>query len=86
MERQALQAMSRHVTREIDPENTLPVIKSETEQQLSGRAYTAEQVALVATGQRIKHAATDERESRRRQASLVIKVGRTRGRAVHRCG
>jgi len=55
MERQALQSMARHISREIGLKSTLPVIKSIHEQRLTGRAYTAEQVSMVATAQTEKN-------------------------------
>lgn len=51
MERQATQAMMTHVTGQLPAGERLPVIKSEHDQVLSGRAYTPEQVALIATAQ-----------------------------------
>ena len=60
MERQALQAMARYVTNELAPEQTFTVVKSEFEQALSGRAYTPEQVSLVAERQGDKHALATE--------------------------
>lgn len=60
MERQALQAMSRHVTGEISPETTLAVVESDTPQELTGRAYTPEQVELVVECQTDRHALATE--------------------------
>jgi len=60
MERQALQAMARYVTNEIAPEKTFSVVKSDHEQHLTGRAYTPEQVTLVAEHQSAKHALATE--------------------------
>lgn len=44
MERQAIQVMMRHVTHKLEPNQRLPVVKSEIEQVLNSRAYTVEQV------------------------------------------
>ena len=56
MERQAIQSMLTHVTGKLEQGERLPVIKSEHEQALSSRAYTAEQVKLIAESQTDKHA------------------------------
>lgn len=56
MERQAIQSMLTHVTGKLEQSERLPVIKSEHEQALSSRAYTAEQVKLIAESQTDKHA------------------------------
>ncbi len=56
MERQAIQSMLTHVTGKLEQGERLPVIKSEHEQALSSRAYTAEQVKLIAESQTEKHA------------------------------
>lgn len=55
MERQALQAMARHVTQEILPETTLVVTKADRAQLLTGRAYTSEQVGLIRERQTGRH-------------------------------
>ncbi len=55
MERQAIQAMMR-ATGKIEEKETLTVIKSEKSQTLRSRAYTQEQVAIVAGSQRDNHA------------------------------
>ena len=55
MERQAMQAMMRHVTHALATDGRLPVIKSEFAQVLTARAYTAPQVALIAAAQTPKH-------------------------------
>jgi len=60
MERQALQAMARYVTNDISPEKTLTVVKSDHKQHLTGRAYTPEQVVLIAQCQGAKHALATE--------------------------
>ncbi len=60
MERQALQAMARYVTHAIEEKETLPVTKSDHEQALTGRAYTTEQVAMVANAQTDKHSLSTE--------------------------
>ncbi|WP_418139980.1 site-specific integrase (plasmid) [Oceanimonas smirnovii] len=51
MERQAMQAMMQHVTAKLQPEERLPVIKSELDQVLTSRAYTTEQISLIAGSQ-----------------------------------
>ncbi len=60
MERQALQSMARHITRAIEPTGTLPVIQSKQKQQLTGRAYTNEQVSMVAKAQTEKNSLATE--------------------------
>lgn len=56
MERQAIQSMLTHVTAKLEQGERLPVIKSEHEQALSSRAYTTEQMKLVAESQTDKNA------------------------------
>lgn len=56
MERQAIQAMMQHVTGALLPSETLPVIRSEHPQILTGRAYTPAQVALIASAQTPRNA------------------------------
>lgn len=51
MERQAIQAMMQHVTKILPLTERLVVVKSEHDQILTSRAYTQEQVALVAQAQ-----------------------------------
>ncbi len=51
MERQAMQAMMTHVTGLLPAGERLPVVKSETPQQLEARAYTPQQAALIAAAQ-----------------------------------
>lgn len=51
MERQAIQAMMLHITGALQPGETLPVIRSEHPQILTGRAYTTAQIALIAGAQ-----------------------------------
>ncbi|EAN7946106.1 site-specific integrase [Salmonella enterica] len=51
MERQAIQTMMQHVTGVLPPGKTLPVIRSEHPQILTGRAYTPAQVALIIRAQ-----------------------------------
>lgn len=65
MERQAIQAMMQHATRKLNPGTTIQVVRSEHEQTLRSRAYSPEQVNLIASAQnehnalatRIAHAA-----------------------------
>lgn len=47
MERQAIQAMFRHVTNKLGAGETLPVIKADQPQVLGSRAYNPQQVALI---------------------------------------
>ena len=56
MERQAIQMMMQHVTHKLDPEERLPVIRSEQQTVLSSRAYTSEQIKLVASSQNERNA------------------------------
>ena len=51
MERQAIQTMMQHLTRELNLNERLPVIKSEQQQALQSRAYSTEQVRLVSESQ-----------------------------------
>lgn len=60
MERQAAQCMLQHVTGGLEPDERLPVIRSEHEQVLHSRAYTAEQVRLIATAQTERNALATE--------------------------
>lgn len=60
MERQAMQAMFAHVTGQIEPGDKLPVIRSEQQQALNSRAYSAEQVQLVANAQTERNALATE--------------------------
>ena len=60
MERQAMQAMMRHVTHALTADGRLPVIKSEHPQILQARAYTAPQVALSAAAQTPRHTLATE--------------------------
>ncbi|MGM3159164.1 site-specific integrase (plasmid) [Dickeya undicola] len=56
MERQAIQAMMHHVTGQLALPARLPVIRSTHAQVLTGRAYTAAQVARIAAAQMTSHA------------------------------
>ena len=60
MERQAMQCMMRHVTQQLPPGELLPVIKSEHQQALEGRAYTAVQVDRIVDAQTPKNALATE--------------------------
>jgi hypothetical protein len=51
MERQAIQAMMIHVTQTLPAGEHLPVVKSEQARILSSRAYSPDQVALIAAAQ-----------------------------------
>ncbi len=55
MSRQAIQAMMQNVTHRLATNERLSVIKSEQEQALHSRAYTSEQVQLVAQAQTEPH-------------------------------
>ncbi|MPW28251.1 site-specific integrase [Agarivorans sp. B2Z047] len=61
MERQAIQAMMRHVTGKLPPDGaTLTVVKSAFKQIKESRAYTPEQVAMIANGQIERNALATE--------------------------
>jgi len=60
MERQALQAMARHVTHELEEKQSLSVTQSEFQQELTGRAYTPEQVEAISDHQRDRHSFATE--------------------------
>ena len=60
MERQAMQCMMEHVTQQLPPGEPLPVIKSEHQQALEGRAYTAVQVDRIVDAQTPKNALATE--------------------------
>lgn len=60
MERQAMQAMARHVTEVIDTKDTLNVVQADEPQELTGRAYTPEQVEIVAEHQSDRYALATE--------------------------
>jgi len=60
MERQALQAMMQNVTKQLPQGETLTVIKSEKDQALRSRAYTPEQVKLIAQAQRTNNSLSTE--------------------------
>lgn len=56
MERQAIQAMLQFSTKRMPEGERLPVVKSEQQQILKSRAYTSEQVSLVAGIQKLQNA------------------------------
>lgn len=60
MERQAIQKMMQHVTQKIGVNERLSVIKSSTPQALTPRAYTPQQVELVAGSQTPRNALATE--------------------------
>ena len=60
MERQAIQAMMRHVTMQLPPGGTLRVVKAARGQTLESRAYSPPQVRLVAARQAERNALTTE--------------------------
>lgn len=47
MDRQALQMMHQRITHQLEPEQRIPVIKSEQPTELTGRSYTHEQVQAI---------------------------------------
>lgn len=60
MERQAIQTMFQHITGHLAAGQTLRVVKSELDQALKSRAYTYDQVGLVAQAQRERNALATE--------------------------
>ena len=56
MERQAIQSMMQNVTQKLTPTEKLPIVKSEQTQILTSRAYTAQQVEMIAASQTEKNA------------------------------
>ena len=60
MERQAIQAMLRHVTRQLPSGGTLRVVKAARGQTLTSRAYSPSQVRLVAARQAERNALATE--------------------------
>lgn len=60
MERQAIQSMMQNVTGKLSPTDKLTVVKSEHEQVLASRAYTAEQVKAIANAQTERNALSTE--------------------------
>ena len=60
MERQAMQCMMQNVTQQLPPGEPLPVIKSEHQQALESRAYTAAQVERIVDAQTPKNALATE--------------------------
>ena len=60
MERQAIQAMMQHVTARLGAAERLPVIKSDYAQILTSRAYTPEQVTLIANAQNERNSLSTE--------------------------
>lgn len=60
MERQALQAMMIHHTKQLSPSEKLPVQKSELDQALKSRAYPANQIQMIAQSQTPKNALATE--------------------------
>ena len=56
MERQALQIMMQQLTRQLNPNARLPVIRSIHQQVLQSRSYTPEQVSIVAKSQKSSNA------------------------------
>lgn len=60
MDRQALQAMMRHVTHELPPAGRLHVIKSSIETELTSRSYTPEQVNAIQAHQTASHALSSQ--------------------------
>lgn len=60
MERQALQAMMIHHTKQLNPSEKLPVQESELDQALKSRAYPTHQIQLIAQSQTPKNALATE--------------------------
>jgi len=60
MERQAVQAMMHHVTGVLAPDERIPVVKTQLDEQLESRAYTREQVAMVLEHQSERNALSTE--------------------------
>ena len=60
LERQALQAMLRHVTLQLPPKSTLRVVKAVRARTLASRAYSPSQVRLVAARQAERNALATE--------------------------
>lgn len=60
MERQAIQAMFQHVTHELTRQERMPVIRADKQQCLKGRAYTPEQVDLIAQAQSERNSLSTE--------------------------
>lgn len=60
MERQALQCMMKHLTKQLNEDHKLPVIKSELEEALSSRAYPAHQVEIILKAQQPHNALATE--------------------------
>ena len=56
LERQAIQALMIHVSDKLKPDQKLPTVKSKVETVLVGRAYSKEQIELIAGIQSIKNA------------------------------
>ncbi len=56
MERQSIQCMMQNVTQKLAPTEKLTVVKSEQTQILTSRAYTAQQVEMIAAAQTEKNA------------------------------
>ncbi|MCK7632262.1 site-specific integrase (plasmid) [Shewanella sp. JNE10-2] len=82
MERQAAQCMMQHLTGKLAENERLTVVKSEHEQILSCRSYTAEQVSLIAGCQRDKAALSTEiahAAGLRAHELLTLRRGEERG-------
>lgn len=60
MERQAMQVMMQHVTQQLPLGEPLPVVRSEQQQALESRAYTAAQVERIAAAQTPRYALATE--------------------------
>jgi integrase len=60
MERQAIQSMMHHVSNKLASDEKLNVIKSESQQVLTSRSYTQEQVSMVANAQNERNALATE--------------------------
>lgn len=60
MERQAIQTMMQHVSKELPPNQTLDVIKSKLEEVTNSRSYTQDQIKAVVECQTEKNALATE--------------------------
>ncbi|MGF1831806.1 site-specific integrase [Photobacterium angustum] len=60
MERQAIQTMMQYVSKELPPNKSLTVIKSEAQQNLDSRSYTQDQIKAVVGAQTEKNALSTE--------------------------
>ena len=84
MHRQALQALLVHVSRRLPPEGRIEVVKTTKHERLTGRAYTADQVALIAAAQTPRHAlATDIAYAAGLRAHELLTIARPEEQPPH---